>query len=175
MRLIFLDTETTGLTPEHGGRLIEIACVEMIDGVLTGRQLHHILNPEHPIPELISEITGFYDAMVFNKPRFSDIAPQIVDFVGGDKLVLHNAAFDMEFLRDEWLLVEVAWPHLSDPHLVIDTLPYFEMRHPGERRGLDALCARYGVDPADQNDPNDCLATAKQLARLWQVAIQTDS
>ena len=84
MRLIFLDTETTGLTPEHGGRIIEIACIEMIDGVLTGRQLHHILNPEHPIPELVSEITGFYDAMVFDEPRFSDIAPQLVEFVGGE-------------------------------------------------------------------------------------------
>ena len=175
MRLIFLDTETTGLTPEHGGRIIEIACIEMIDSVLTGRQLHHILNPEHPIPELVSEITGFYDAMVFDEPRFSDIAPQIVDFVGGDRLVIHNAAFDMEFLREEWLLVDVVWPHLSDPNLVIDTLPYFEMRHPGERRSLDALCARYGVDPVDRENPNNCLADAKQLARLWQAAIQTDS
>ena len=175
MRLIFLDTETTGIAPEHGGRIIEIACVEMIDGVLTGRHLHHILNLEQPIPELVSEITGFYDAMVFDKPRFSDIAPQLVEFVGGDKLVIHNAAFDMNFLRAEWVAVGTAWAHLIDADLVIDTLPCFQNLHPGARCSLNSLCERYGIYQADNEDPSDCLADAKQLARLWQAAIQTDS
>ena len=97
MRLIILDTETTGLSPAEG-RIVEIAAVEMLDGKLTGREFHHMLNPECPISEEISEIIGINDAMVADKPAFADIAQAFIDFVGDDKLVVHRAEFDKAFL-----------------------------------------------------------------------------
>ena len=93
MRLIILDTETTGLSPAEG-RIVDIAAVEMLDGKLTGRECHHLLNPEHPISEEITEIAGINDIMVAGKPTLADIAQAFIDFAGGDKLVSHYAEFD---------------------------------------------------------------------------------
>ena len=106
MRLIFLDTETTGLSPAEG-RIVEIAAVEMLDGKLTGREFHQLLNPEHPISEEITEITGINDAMVAGKPTFADIAQAFIDFVGNDKLVVHNAEFDRAFLDFEFFNIDL--------------------------------------------------------------------
>ena len=106
MRLIILDTETTGLSPAEG-RIVEIAAVEMLDGKLTGRVFHHLLNPEHPISEVITEIIGINDAMVAGKPTFADISQAFIDFVGNDKLVAHNAEFDRAFLDFEFFNIDL--------------------------------------------------------------------
>ena len=117
MRLIVLDTETTGLSPAEG-RIVEIAAVEMLNGKLTGREFHHLLNPEHPISEEITEITGINDAMVAGKPTFADIAQAFIDFVGNDKLVVHNAKFDRAFLDFEFFNIDLVWC-LRSKHQII--------------------------------------------------------
>ena len=106
MRLIILDTETTGLSPAEG-RIVEIAAVEMLDGKLTGREFHQLLNPEHPISEEITEIIGINNAMVAGKPIFADIAQAFIDFVGNDKLVARNAEFDRAFLDFEFFNIDL--------------------------------------------------------------------
>ena len=165
MRLIILDTETTGLTPASG-RIVEIAAVEMLDDKLTGREFHHMLNPECRISEEISDIIGINDAMVADKPAFADISQDFIDFVGDDKLVVHGAEFDKAFLDQEFFNIGLDWPHLSKPELWIDTLAYFEEKHPGERCSLDALCERYQIQKPEDTSP-DLIQSAKMLGALY--------
>ena len=165
MRLIILDTETTGLSPAEG-RIVEIAAVEMLDGKLTGREFHHLLNPEHPISEYITEIIGINDAMVAGKPTFADISQAFIDFVGNDKLVVHNAEFDRAFLDFEFFNIDLDWPHLSKPELWIDTLAYFQEKHPGERCSLNSLCERYQIQEPEGTNL-DTLRDAKILGELY--------
>ena len=173
MRLIILDTETTGLSPAEG-RIVEIAAVEMLDGKLTGREFHHFLNPEHPISEEITEIIGINDAMVAGKPTFADIAQAFIDFVGNDKLVVHNAEFDRAFLDFELFNIDLDWPHLSKPELWIDTLAYFKEKHPGERCSLDALFERYQIENPETAD-SYILRSAKNLGLLYISAMEAQS
>ena len=173
MRLIILDTETTGLSPAEG-RIVEIAAVEMLDGKLTGREFHHLLNPEHPISAEITEITGINDAMVAGKPTFADIAQAFIDFVGNDKLVVHNAEFDREFLDFEFFNIDLDWPHLSKPELWIDTLAYFKEKHPGERCSIEALCDRYQIEAPEIAD-SYILRSAKILGLLYFSAMQSQN
>ena len=170
MRLIILDTETTGLSPAEG-RIVEIAAVEMLDGKLTGREFHHLLNP---ISEVITEIIGINDAMVAGKPTFADIAQAFIDFVGNDKLVVHNAEFDRAFLDFEFFNIDLDWPHLSKPELWIDTLAYFQEKHPGERCSLDALCERYGIQEVKGTD-SETVRSAKILGALYSTLTLTQS
>ena len=182
MRLIILDTETTGLSPAEG-RIVEIAAVEMLDGKLTGREFHHLLNPEHPISEEITEITGINDAMVAGKPIFADIAQAFIDFVGNDKLVVHHAEFDREFLDFEFFNIDLDWPHLSKPELWIDTLAYFKEKHPGERCSIDALCELYGIQEPNRllkySPPTLCAChrgrTIETFPRTTRLAIHARS
>ena len=173
MRLIILDTETTGLSPAEG-RIVEIAAVEMLDGKLTGREFHHFLNPEHPISEEITEIIGINDAMVAGKPTFADIAQAFIDFVGNDKLVVHNAEFDRAFLDFEFFNIDLDWPHLSKPELWIDTLAYFKEKHPGERCSIEALCDRYQIEAPEIAD-SYILRSAKILGLLYFSAMQSQN
>ena len=173
MRLIILDTETTGLSPAEG-RIVEIAAVEMLDGKLTGREFHHLLNPEHPISEYITEIIGINDAMVAGKPTFADIAQAFIDFVGNDKLVVHNAEFDRAFLDFEFFNIDLDWPHLSKPELWIDTLAYFKEKHPGERCSIEALCDRYQIEAPEIAD-SYILRSAKILGLLYFSAMQSQN
>ena len=165
MRLIILDTETTGLFSAEG-RIVEIAAVEMLDGKLTGREFHHLLNPEHTISQEITEIIGINNAMVAGKPIFADIAQAFIDFVGNDKLVVHNAEFDREFLDFEFFNIDLDWPHLSKPELWIDTLAYFKEKHPGERCSLNSLCERYQIQEPEGTNL-DTLRDAKILGELY--------
>ena len=173
MRLIILDTETTGLFSAEG-RIVEIAAVEMLDGKLTGREFHHLLNPEHPISEEITEIIGINNAMVAGKPIFADIAQAFIDFVGNDKLVVHHAEFDREFLDFEFFNIDLDWPHLSKPELWIDTLAYFKEKHPGERCSLDALRDRYGIQESKGTD-SETVRSAKILGALYSTLTLTQS
>ena len=169
MRLIILDTETTGLF-SAAGRIVEIAVVEMLDGKLTGREFHHLLNPEHTISQEITEIIGINNAMVAGKPIFADIAQAFIDFVGNDKLVVHNAEFDREFLDFEFFNIDLDWPHLSKSELWIDTLAYFQKKHPGKRCSLNALREHYEIQEPEFTG-SDTLRDVKILGALYFTAL----
>jgi len=168
MRQIFLDTETTGLTPNLDDRIVEIACVEVVNGLPTGREFHRLLNPESPIPMYASEIHGIFDEVVRDKPRFLDIANELIEFIAADVVLAHNAPFDVEFLRAAYESSGMALAHLTNPALIIDTLPTFRKLHPGERCSIAALCERHGICLAEGEGWHGALTDARMLARLWQ-------
>lgn len=141
-REIVLDTETTGLSPVTGDRIVEIGCVELINHVPTGRHFHAYVNPERDMPEDAFRVHGLSDAFLRDKPRFSAIAGDFLRFVGNATIIAHNAPFDIGFLDAE--LERCGLPPL--PNEVIDTVQVARDVHPGARVSLDALCKHYGVD-----------------------------
>lgn len=147
MRQIILDTETTGLDPNQGHRVIEIAAVEMINRRLTGNHLHRYVNPDRDIDVGAMQVHGITPEFLQDKPRFGDIAREFVDFIQGAELIIHNAPFDVGFLDMELHLLEMA-PLATWCAGVTDTLVMAKALHPGQRNNLDALCKRYGVDNA---------------------------
>jgi DNA polymerase-3 subunit epsilon len=150
MRQVILDTETTGLNPKKGDRIVEIGCLEMIDRRLTGRQLHYFLNPERDIPEEVVAIHGITNEQVKDAPKFTQIADELWQWLDGAELIIHNAAFDMGFLNAEYQLLATkqgkAFNALESVCGVLDTLKLAREKHPGSRVSLDALCKRYGID-----------------------------
>ncbi len=141
-REIVLDTETTGLSPAEGHRIVEIGCVELINHVPTGQYWHKYFNPERDMPEEAQRIHGLDDAFLADKPLFSVEADDFLAFVAEDTLIIHNAAFDIGFLNAE--LENVGRPSLANP--VIDTVRLAREVNPGARASLDALCKLYGID-----------------------------
>jgi DNA polymerase-3 subunit epsilon len=147
MRQIILDTETTGLDPNQGHRIIEVAAVEMVNRQLTGNHLHRYVNPDRDIDAGAMQVHGITPEFLQDKPRFADIAREFVDFIQGAELIIHNAPFDVGFLNMELRLLEM--PLLATwCEGVVDTLAMAKSLHPGQRNNLDALCKRYGVDNA---------------------------
>ena len=145
MRQIILDTETTGLDPRQGHRVIEIAAVEMQNRRLTGNHFHRYLNPDRDIEEGALQVHGITREFLQDKPRFGDIAAEFLEFVQGAELIIHNAPFDTAFLNAELALhgMKELQAYAGE---VIDTLLMARNLHPGQRNSLDALCKRYGVD-----------------------------
>jgi len=143
MREICLDTETTGLDPRNGHRLIEIACVELVDKVRTGRFFHKYVNPRRDVPNEAFEVHGISTDFLKDKPIFDHVAYEFLDFIKGAKLVIHNAAFDMKFLNYELGLVGIE-PLMRD--IVIDSLTLARKKFPGSPASLDALCKRFNID-----------------------------
>jgi DNA polymerase-3 subunit epsilon len=143
MREIVLDTETTGLDPKDGHRIVEIGCVELLNHMPTGGELHLYVNPERDMPAEAFRVHGLSEDFLSNKPLFADIAQEFLDFVGEDPLVIHNAAFDMKFLNAE--LAAVGRPTLPKDR-AIDTLRMAQTKFPGAQSNLDALCRRFGID-----------------------------
>jgi DNA polymerase III subunit epsilon len=144
MRLIVLDTETTGLRVEEGHRLIEVGCIELVNRQVSNDHLHLLLNPERDIDEGATAVHGFTWESLKEKPRFSDIADQLIDFIRGATLIIHNAPFDLGFLDAE--LTRLGQPKVQAlAHQVIDSLAMARELHPGQRNSLDALCQRYGI------------------------------
>ncbi len=141
-REIVLDTETTGLSPATGDRIVEIGCVELYNHIPTGRHLHLYINPERAMPEEAFRVHGLSDDFLRDKPLFRDVAQSFLDFIGDATLVIHNAPFDMGFLNAE--LEKLKQPSLTNQ--VIDTVMVARERHPGARVSLDALCKHYGID-----------------------------
>ena len=146
MRQVFLDTETTGLEPELGHRIIEVGGVELVNRRLTGRRLHHYLQPDREIDDGAFEVHGITREFLQDKPRFVDVHAEILEFVSGAEVVIHNAPFDVAFLDRELA-------RLGDPELriegccrIVDSLALARQLHPGQRNGLDALCKRYRID-----------------------------
>ncbi len=142
-REIVLDTETTGLDPLNGDRLIEIGCIELINRIPTGREFHTYINPDRDVPMEAQSVHGISTEFLQDKPRFPEVAPQFLEFISDDDLVIHNAAFDVGFLNTE--LERIPLIAISMER-VIDTLQIARRKHPGGPNNLDALCKRYGID-----------------------------
>ena len=143
MREIVFDTETTGLSPGAGDRMVEIGCIEMIGRVQTGRHFHCYFNPERTMPSEAEAVHGLSDIFLSDKPLFADRAEELLEFIGDAPLVAHNASFDFGFLNHE--LERCGRPSVCMSRMV-DTLVLARGRHPGAKHSLDALCTRYGVD-----------------------------
>lgn len=146
MRQIVLDTETTGLEVRQGHRLIEIACLEMVERRLTGRRYQTYLNPDRAIDEGARQVTGIEDDFLLDKPRFADVADDFLAFIDGAELIIHNAAFDLGFLNAELARLPEPPGTIQQRCSVLDTLAMARERYPGQRNSLDALCKRLGVD-----------------------------
>ncbi len=150
MRQVVLDTETTGLDPREGHRIIEIGAVELIDRRLTGQHFHQYLNPERDIEDGALEVHGITREFLQDKPLFADVAQEFLDFIEGTELLIHNAPFDVGFLDMELGLIN--HPVRIESHArVLDTLELARDLHPGQRNSLDALCKRYEVDNSSRN------------------------
>jgi DNA polymerase-3 subunit epsilon len=146
MRQVVLDTETTGLEPEQGHRVIEIGCVELVNRRKTGRKFHRYLRPDRLIDRAAQHVHGITDEFLAQQPRFADVVDELLEFVNGAELVIHNAAFDIAFLDAELKRLPGPVRRMGELCSVIDTLPLARQMHPGQRNSLDALCKRYSVD-----------------------------
>lgn len=165
MRQIVLDTETTGLDPAQGHRVIEIGCVEIDNRRLTGRHFHCYLNPDREIDEGAVQVHGITTAFLADKPRFPQIVEDFLSFVAGAELVIHNAPFDLGFLNSE-LQLAGNYSAMEELCSVTDTLVMARKKHPGQRNNLDALCKRYEVDNS-QRDLHGALLDAEILADVY--------
>jgi DNA polymerase III subunit epsilon len=166
MRQIVLDTETTGLEPELNHRIIEIGCVELINRRTTGRTFHRYLNPERDIDDGALAVHGISRAELDGQPRFADVAEELVGFIGGAELVIHNAAFDVGFLDAELARLPGERRQVSALCQVLDTLALARELHPGQRNSLDALCKRYDIDNSAR-ELHGALLDARILADVY--------
>ncbi|HUP28627.1 MAG TPA: DNA polymerase III subunit epsilon [Usitatibacter sp.] len=164
MRRIVLDTETTGLVPEEGHRIIEVACLELAGRRPTGRHFHRFLNPERAVDIGATQVHGMTAEDLADKPRFVDIADELLEFLEGSELLIHNAPFDVAFLDAE--LARIGRPKLGDLCKVICTLVMARDLHPGQKNSLDALCARYCVDHS-RRTLHGALLDAQLLCDVW--------
>jgi DNA polymerase-3 subunit epsilon len=166
VRQIVLDTETTGLDVSQGHRIIEIGAVELVDRRVSGRQFQQYLNPEREIEDGALEVHGITREFLTDKPKFGEIVEDLLDFIDGDELIIHNAEFDLAFLDAELGLLESPLPPLSRDSVVVDTLELARDLHPGQRNNLDALCRRYEIDNS-QRTLHGALLDAEILADVY--------
>lgn len=165
MRQIALDTETTGLDPLQGHKIIEIGAVEIIDRNVTNRFYHHYLHPEREIDQGALQVHGITLEFLQDKPKFVQVAQEFIDFIDGAELIIHNAPFDMSFLACELKAIKHPF-NLMDRCQVIDTLDMARNLHPGQKNNLDALCKRYKVDNSHRN-LHGALLDARILAQVY--------
>jgi DNA polymerase-3 subunit epsilon len=163
VREIVFDTETTGLDPSAGHRVVELGCVELLNGIPTGKTLHHYLDPQRDMPQEAFAVHGLSSDFLAGKPLFKDIVDEFVAFTEGAKLVAHNAEFDFRFISAE--LVALGRPAL-DLERMVDTLAIARRRHPGSPVSLDALCQRYGIDNS-RRTKHGALLDAEILAEVY--------
>lgn len=166
LRQIALDTETTGLEPSKGHKIIEIGCIEMIDRRLTGNNFHVYINPEREIDAGAQRVHGLSNAFLADKPVFADIITKFKEYIDGAQLIIHNAAFDIGFLNHEFKLFDKRLHAISRYCSIVDTLDMARKRHPGQKNSLDALCKRYDVDNSHR-DLHGALVDADLLARVY--------
>lgn len=166
MRQIVLDTETTGLEPEQGHRVIEIGCVEVIDRRRTGRSYHQYIQPDREIDDGAMEVHGITNEFLVDKPRFSDIVQEFLDFVVGAELIIHNAPFDVGFLNHELILLDKQITPIDKQCEILDSLLIARRLHPGQRNSLDALCKRYTIDNS-QRELHGALLDAEILSDVY--------
>ncbi len=163
MREIVFDTETTGLDPAQGDRIVEIGCIELVNRCETGNTFHAYFNPQMAMPSIAEQIHGLSDAFLADKPLFEDLVEDLLDFIGDDPLIAHNAMFDYGFLNAE--LSGCGRLHLQRSRIV-DTLAISKTRHPGAKHSLDALCTRYGIDRSHRVQ-HGALLDAQLLAQVY--------
>jgi DNA polymerase-3 subunit epsilon len=167
MRQIILDTETTGLQPEEGHRIIEIGCIELVNRKLTGQRYHQYINPLRTIDDGALAVHGITNQFLADKPIFSDVIDEFMKFIQGAELIIHNAPFDTGFINHELKLAGQKWLRLTEENYkIIDTLILARQMHPGQRNGLDALCKRYNVDNS-QRDLHGAILDAHLLAQVY--------
>jgi DNA polymerase-3 subunit epsilon len=180
MRQIVLDTETTGLEPSEGHRIIEIGCVELVDRRITGDTYHQYIQPDRDIDAGAIEVHGITNESLADKPRFADIAAEFLEFIRGAELVIHNAPFDVGFIDHEFRLLDASPGTVAEHCKVLDTLAMARRLHPGQRNSLDALCKRYEIDNS-QRELHGALLDAEILADVYltmtggQVSLSLDS
>jgi DNA polymerase-3 subunit epsilon len=163
MREVIFDTETTGLDPKTGDRMVEIGCVEMIGRVETGRTFHAYFNPERDMPVEAERVHGLSAAFLATKPRFPEVADELLAFLGDSNLVAHNAGFDFGFLNNE---LERAGRAPISMERMVDTVAIARKKHPGAKLSLDALCTRYGIDRSHRVK-HGALLDAELLAQVY--------
>lgn len=165
-RQIVLDTETTGINPKEGHRIIEIGCVEMINRRFTHNRFHVYLNPDREIDAGAIEVHGITNEFLRDKPRFVDIVEDFMTFIAGAELIIHNAPFDVGFINHELGLLGRGDHVLASHCQVFDTLAFARQKHPGARNSLDALCKRYGIDNSHR-ELHGALLDAEILADVY--------
>ena len=165
-RQVVLDTETTGLEPSQGHRIIEIGCVELVNRKLTGRHYHQYINPEREIDEGAMAVHGITNEYVATKPVFAGVVDEFREFIHGAELVIHNAPFDVGFMDHEFALLDRGLGKTSDICGILDTLVMARNKHPGQKNNLDALCKRYGADNSAR-DLHGALLDAEILADVY--------
>ena len=163
MREIVFDTETTGLDPKTGDRMVEIGCIEMVNLVPTGNSYHAYYNPERDMPAGAEAVHGLSSAFLSDKPLFRDTFQELLDFIGDAPLIAHNAGFDFGFLNAELTLIEQEPVCMSR---MVDTVQLAKKRHPGAKLSLDALCTRYGIDRSHRVK-HGALLDAELLAQVY--------
>lgn len=166
MRQVVLDTETTGLEVGKGHRIIEIGCIEIIERRFTDKHLHHYLNPEYEIDAGALAVHGLTKEFLSDKPKFAEIIDELLQFVAGAELIIHNAPFDVAFLHNELKLVGDHYGCIADHGSVLDTLVMARERYPGQKNSLDALCKRLNVDNSQRNF-HGALLDARLLAEVY--------
>ena len=165
-RQIVLDTETTGLDPKQGHRIIEIGCLEMVNRRITGDYLQLYINPEREIEKEAAAVHGITSESLIGKPLFAEVAQQIIDYINDAEIIIHNAPFDVGFLNHEFKLAGKQYKTVNDYCDVIDTLTMARSLHPGQRNSLDALCQRYHVDNSNR-DLHGALIDVELLAQVY--------
>ncbi|MGB0360133.1 MAG: DNA polymerase III subunit epsilon [Endozoicomonas sp.] len=168
MRQIILDTETTGIDPKQGHRIIEIGCVEMVDRKLTGNHYHVYINPERVVDQDAINIHGITNEFLFNKPTFKAVAQEFLEFIQGAELIIHNAAFDIGFINHEFSLLHQGFPKVETVCGIIDTLAVARKKHPGQKNNLNALCKRYFIDNSSRT-LHGALLDSEILAEVYLV------
>jgi len=166
MRQVVLDTETTGLDPKRGHRVIEIGCVELVHRRLTGRHFHIYVQPERAVDKGAFSVHGISNEFLADKPKFIEVVEPFLSFIEGSELIIHNAPFDVGFLNHELKRLTPKPKQIDKRCKIIDTLALARRLHPGQRNNLDALCKRYGVDNSNR-ELHGALLDAEILARLY--------
>jgi len=173
MRQIVLDTETTGIDPKSGHRIVELACIELIDRKKTGRHFHRYTNPEREVDAGAAEVHGLTLGRLQGEPKFAEIAPALLEFISGAELIIHNAPFDVGFLNKELELAGL--PALADHcPIIIDTLKLAKILHPGMKNNLNALCERYQIDYSNRTTHGALLDT-ELLADVYLVMTKDEA
>ena len=163
VREIILDTETTGLDPARGDRIVEIGAVELLNHLPTGRTFHVYINPERDMPKEAEAVHGLSSTFLKDKPVFASIAQDFMEFLGDDVLIIHNASFDMAFINAELGFLRM---ESIPPERVVDTLHIARQKHPGAANSLDALCRRYGIDNS-RRTKHGALLDSELLAEVY--------
>jgi len=166
VRQVVLDTETTGLEPEQGHRIIEIGCIELRNRRPSGRSYHQYINPQRDLDPGAVDVHGLTAEFLADKPTFAEVVDDFLEFTSGAELIIHNAPFDIGFINNEFRLLEPSRGDIETVCSVLDSLVLARKRHPGQRNSLDALCKRYGVDNS-RRELHGALLDAQLLAEVY--------